>query len=157
MSISADSLLNTNVCCSGLAQERLAKKGEFELVVISLCLSQEDGIKEVSVVSRCLSTTEPYWLSVLFGYKAIIQAIGLYLAFKIRNIKIRGLNDSREVSITLYVSSVILLIIVIVTFVYGDYIDVDGFVYGFGLSTAATVVLSLTFIPKVCGSCLLWL
>ena len=103
----------------------------------------------MSVVSRCLSTTEPYWLSILFGYKAIIQAIGLYLAFKIRNIKIRGLNDSREVSITLYISSVILFIVVVVTFVYGDYIDVDGFVYGFGLSTCATVVLSLTFITKV--------
>ena len=101
------------------------------------------------MVSRCLSTTEPYWLSILFGYKAIIQAIGLYLAFKIRNIKIRGLNDSREVSITLYISSVILLVVVVVTFVYGDYIDVDGFVYGVGLSTAATVVLSLTFITKV--------
>ena len=101
------------------------------------------------MVSRCLSTTEPYWISVLFGYKAIIQIIGLYLAFKIRNIKIRGLNDSREVSISLYVTSVLLLIVMIVTFVYGDYIDVDGFVYGFGLSTAVTVVLSLTFIPKV--------
>ncbi|CAI8012827.1 Gamma-aminobutyric acid type B receptor subunit 2 [Geodia barretti] len=109
----------------------------------------EEGIKEVSVVSRCLSTTEPYWLSILFGYKAIIQAIGLYLAFKIRNIKIRGLNDSREVSITLYISSMILFIVVVVTFVYGDYIDVDGFVYGFGLSTCATVVLSLTFITKM--------
>ena len=111
--------------------------------------TQEDGIKEVSVVSRCLSTTEPYWAGLIFGYKAIIQAIGIYLAFKIRNIKIRGLNDSKEVSIILYVTSVIMLVIIIVNFVYGDYIDVDGFVYGFGLSTAITFVLALTFIPKV--------
>lgn len=110
---------------------------------------QEDGIKEISVVSRCLSTTEPYWISLLFGYKAIIQAIGLYLAFKIRNIKIRGLNDSREVSIILYITSVLMIVILVNNFVFGDYIDVDGAVYGIGLSSAVTVVLCLTFIPKV--------
>ena len=102
-------------------------------------------------MSRCLSSTEHYWISLLFGYKAIIQAIGLYLAFKIRKIKIRGLNDSREVSIILYVTSVIMLVILVNNFAFGDYIDVDGFVYGFGLSTAVTVVLCLTFIPKVWG------
>ena len=74
----------------------------------------------------------------------------MYLAFKIRNIRIRGLNDSKQVSIILYVTSVIILVILIVNFVYGDYIDVDGFVYGFGLSTAVTFVLVLTFVPKVC-------
>ena len=42
-----------------------------------------------------------------------------------------------------------MLAIIVVTFVYGDYIDVDGFVYGFGLSTAVTFVLFLTFVPKV--------
>jgi hypothetical protein len=109
----------------------------------------EDGIKEVSVVSRCLSKTEPYWISILFGYKAIIQIIGLYLAFKIRKIKISGLNDSREVSIALYVTSIIVLVILVTNFVFGDYIDVDGFVYGFGISTAVTVILSLTFFPKM--------
>ena len=44
----------------------------------------------------------------------------------------------------------IVLVILIVNFVYGDYIDVDGFVYGFGLSTAVTFVLVFTFVPKVC-------
>ena len=100
-------------------------------------------------MSRCLSRTEPFWLSAIYGYKAVVQALGLYFAFKIRNVKIRGLNDSREVSIALYVTTVVIVAMIVVTFVFGDYIDVDGFVYGFGVSTAVTFVLCLTFIPKV--------
>ena len=43
-----------------------------------------------------------------------------------------------------------MIVILVNNFVFGDYIDVDGAVYGIGLSSAVTVVLCLTFIPKVC-------
>lgn len=110
---------------------------------------QDDGIKELSVVSRCHSPTEPYWLGLLFGYKIIIQAIGVFLAFKVRKVKIRGLNESREVSAILYITSVILAAMIVTSFVLGDYIDVDGFIFAVGLSTATTVVLIFTFASKV--------
>ena len=116
---------------------------------ISLSLSQDEGIKEISVISRCHSSTEPYWLAVLFGYKIIIQITGIIFAFLIRKVKIKGLNDSKEVSAILYITSVILAVILVVNFVLGDYIDVDGFVYGFGVATAVTIVLLFTFVPKV--------
>ena len=116
---------------------------------LSLSLSQDEGIKEISVISRCHSSTEPYWLAVLFGYKIIIQITGIIFAFLIRKVKIKGLNDSKEVSAILYITSVILAVILVVNFVLGDYIDVDGFVYGFGVATAVTIVLLFTFVPKV--------
>ena len=98
---------------------------------------------------RCHSATELYWLPVVFGYKFLLQAIGVFLAIRIRKVKIKGLNDSREVSIILYITSAILVAVVLVTFIFGDYINVDGGVYGLGISTATTVVLALLFLPKV--------
>lgn len=86
---------------------------------------------------------------MIFGYKFLLQAIGVYLAFSIRKVKIKGLNDSKEVSIILYVTSGILFIIMLVTFILGDYINVDASVYGIGISSATFVVLGFIFIPKV--------
>ena len=85
----------------------------------------------------------------MFGYKLLLQAIGVFLAFSIRKVKIKGLNDSREVSIILYVNSLILFVTILETLILGDYINVDGGVYGLGISTATTILLGFIFIPKV--------
>lgn len=100
-------------------------------------------------MSRCYSATEPYWISVLFGYKLLLQVIGVFLAFNIRKVKIKGLNDSKEVSAILYITTVLIGVVILVTFVFGDYINVDGGTYGLGITTATTVVLTFIFIPKV--------
>ena len=100
-------------------------------------------------MSRCTAPAEPYWLGVLFGYKIVFQAIGVFLAFKIRKVKIRGLNESREVSAILYITSVILVAMIVATFPLGEYIDVEAVIFGVGICTATTVVLALTFVPKV--------
>ena len=88
-------------------------------------------------------------MGVLFGYKIIFQAIGVFLAFKIRKVKIRGLNESREVSAILYITSAILATMIVVSYAFADYIDVEAAVFGFGICTATTVVLALTFGSKV--------
>lgn len=100
-------------------------------------------------VKRCHSSTEYYWISALFAYKFLLQVIGVFLAFSIRKVKIKGLNDSKEVSAILYITTVITVAVFLVTFVFGDYINVDGGTYGLGISTATTFVLVLIFIPKV--------
>lgn len=100
-------------------------------------------------MKRCHSSTEIYWITVLFAYKFVLQGIGVFLAFSIRKVKIKGLNESREVSAILYTTTVITVAVCIVTLVFGDYINVDGGTYGLGISTATTLVLVFLFIPKV--------
>ena len=100
-------------------------------------------------MDRCYSATEQYWLSVNIFYKVLLQAIGAFLAFNIRKVKIKGLNDSKEISAILYVTAIITFVITLSNFLFGDYINVDGVVYGFGISTATTCVLGFIFIPKV--------
>ena len=110
---------------------------------------QEEGYAVKFTVKRCHSSTEYYWITVLFAYKFILQAIGVFLAFSIRKVKIKGLNDSKEVSAILYITTFITIAVFLVTLVFGDYINIDGGTYGLGISTATTSVLVLIFIPKV--------
>ena len=110
---------------------------------------QEGGYPIVYRVPKCHSNTEPYWITPLFAYKFILQFIGVFLAFSIRNVKIKGLNDSREVSAILYITTIILVATVLCTFVFGEYINVDGATFGTGIATATSFVLGLLFVPKV--------
>ena len=88
-------------------------------------------------------------LGVIYSYKIVIQLIGVVLAFSIRKVKIKGLNDSKEISIILYVTSIILVIVIVITLALGDYINVSGSIFSLGISTASTVVLGFIFVPKV--------
>ena len=90
-----------------------------------------------------------YFLGVIYSYKIVIQLIGVVLAFSIRKVKIKGLNDSKEISIILYVTSIILVIVIVITLALGDYINVSGSIFSLGISTASTVVLGFIFVPKV--------
>ena len=100
-------------------------------------------------IRRCFTDDEIIFIPILLGNKLIIQVIGVFLAFSIRKVKIKGLNDSHEVSAILYVTTAITFIMAIIIFIFGDYINIDGATYGFGATTAAYFVLGFTFIPKV--------
>ena len=121
----------------------------FVILVSSKFPSQEDGITVTYWFDRCFSETEVIWVSLVIGYKLILQAIGAFLAFNIRKVKIRGLNDSREISAILYITTVLIFIVAVSNFLFGDYINVDGTVYGLCVSTSTTCVLAFIFIPKV--------
>lgn len=75
--------------------------------------------------------------------------VAVILAFSIRKVKIKGLNDSKEISAIVYITSIILVLTIVMTLALRDFINVSGTVNAVGYSTAATVVLAFIFIPKV--------
>lgn len=75
--------------------------------------------------------------------------VAVILAFSIRKVKIKGLNDSKEISAIVYITSIILVLTIVMTLALRDFINVSGAVNAVGYSTAATVVLGFIFIPKV--------
>ena len=79
----------------------------------------------------------------------MLQVIAIILAFSIRKVKVKGLNDSKEISAIIYITSIILLVVVVTTLALRDFINVSGTINGLGFSTASTVVLGFIFIPKV--------
>ena len=100
-------------------------------------------------VRNCFTDSDIIFIPIFTGTKLIVQVIGVFLAFSIRKVKIKGLNDSREVSAILYVSTALTITSVIMVFIFGDYININNSIYGFGAATMAYCVLAFIFIPKV--------
>ena len=59
------------------------------------------------------------------------------------------LNDSKEIVATLYLSSIILLIVMVITLAFGDHLNVHTAGYTLGIPLSSSVVLGVVFISKV--------
>lgn len=76
--------------------------------------------------------------------------IGVILAFRTRKVTIKALNDSKYLSIIIYISAVILMVMIPGVIFLNKFLNIDAAVFGGILLLFTTVVLGLTFIPKVC-------
>ena len=63
--------------------------------VVFLVFSQVRGVEYRYYIYICTSTARDVTLGVLYGYKAVLQAVTLVMALKTRKVKIQGLNDYR--------------------------------------------------------------
>ena len=75
---------------------------------------QELGIREEYFVWTCYKP--PYCAFYcdlfIFAYLALLQIVGLVLAFQTRKVKITALNDSTFVAAVVYISSIVLVALV---------------------------------------------
>ena len=114
-------------------------------------LTQSLGVKESNYVLVCYASSSPtfYWEMLMFAYLAILQIIGLVLAFQTRKVKLQGLRDSKFVAAIIYISSIILVALALVTFSLRTYINIGTGIITFGVFSLTTIFLALMFIPKV--------
>ena len=59
------------------------------------------------------------------------------------------LNDSKEISATLYLSSIILAIVILISFIWPNNLNAYGASFAIGIPTSSTVVLLVVFVSKV--------
>lgn len=97
----------------------------------------------------CLGPQYFIWLVVIYGYLFLTQAVAVILAFRTRKVKIKALNDSKYLTIIIYLSTVIITVMIICVPALDNFLDIDAAVFGGLIMLFATVVLGLTFIPKV--------
>ena len=71
------------------------------------------------------------------------------MAFHIRRVKIKALNDSKETGAIIYINSIILVLMIVAVFVLEGYHNVHAALFGLALFVQATLFLGLLFIPKV--------
>ena len=100
-------------------------------------------------IYTCSSFARNVTLGVLFGYKALLQTVTVIMALKVRKVKVKGLNDYREIVLATYVSSFVLVIILIFNIFVSDRIDLFSVLTSFGLFVGATAIMVLVFVPKV--------
>ncbi len=110
------------------------------------------------MVYYCISDTiQTIYVAVTLVYLAILQIIGIILAIQTRKVKIKLLNDSKYIAAVIYISSISLVLIAIVTIVPGIYINLIEAIFSGSLLVATTFSLGLIFIPKVrtCMYCII--
>ncbi len=94
-------------------------------------------------------TIHTIYLVVTLVYLAILQIIGIVLAIQTRKVKIKLLNDSKYIAAVIYISSIALVLIVIVTLVPRIYFNLIEAIFSGSILMATTFFLGLIFIPKV--------
>ena len=82
-------------------------------------------------------------------YKFILQIAAIYFAFMSRKIRVKALNDSKEIAAIIYITSLLLVISAFGFWIGLRYLNTSTVVFGLAQLLTATVILGLLFIPKV--------
>ena len=106
----------------------------------------EDNLNEI-----CQCDNFPYLIGALFVYKGLLVVFGLFLAYESRNVKYFYINDSRFVSIAMYIVVILVGIGAPLSLVLSVHFFVDA---AFGLTVFMIISSTLSglliiFIPKV--------
>ena len=112
---------------------------------------QSSAIREDYSVWQCHeSGSIPFVFDVLiFVFLGLLQLVGIILAFQTRKVRISILNDSKSVTALIYISSIVLVVIVLITFILRGYLNVSAAMFYGGIILLATIFLIFIFIPKV--------
>lgn len=106
----------------------------------------------VYVTYQCDKTDGGYgdiWLAITYVYFGLLQLIGIILAVQTRKVQIKVLNDSKFVTALIYMSSILLLLLGVVVYLFGSYINAVEIVFSGAFLLSATTFACLSFIPKV--------
>ena len=108
-------------------------------------------MREDHYVWVCHAPSSPsfFWQIFVYSYLAVLQIIGIVLSFQTRKVKLQGLRDSKFVAAIIYISSIILVALALVTFSLRTYINIGTTIITIGIFSLTTIFLALIFVPKV--------
>ena len=95
------------------------------------------------------SSAQKIFIAVLYGYKGVLQLIALLLAFRTRNINVKGLDDAKYIISTVYITTIGIVVIAMTFYVLRDFLNVYTATVSLTLFLVTTVILGLIFVPKV--------
>ena len=122
-------------------------------MVYVLCLQQDDSADVVENYEECDCENFGYLIGFLYVYKALLVVIGLFLAYESRNVKYIHINDSRFVSIAMYIVVLPLLAGSTLSLVLAAelIIDIAYSLAVFMIIISCMSCLLILYIPKVCS------
>ena len=97
----------------------------------------------------CESDGQDILYAVLYGYKGLITLFALLLAFRTRKVKVKGLDDSKYIAASIYITSIVLAVSIVSTYTLMDYVNAYPAVVGMGFLLGTTMILTLVFVPRV--------
>lgn len=126
------------------------RHSHYNIKFVSCLHFQDRGVKIVYQVWQCTAKNNANIINItIFVFEAILQIIGVILAFQTRRVKIRVLNDYVYVSSIIYISTITIFCTAAITVALGALLNITEVAYSGALLIATTCLLGLTFIPKV--------
>uniref|UniRef100_A0A915EEN6 G-protein coupled receptors family 3 profile domain-containing protein n=1 Tax=Ditylenchus dipsaci TaxID=166011 RepID=A0A915EEN6_9BILA len=120
------------------------------LAILGAPAGTDEDVMLLPILELCQSSRQEVWIVLVLGYKGLLLVFGLFLAYESRHLKLRYVNDSRFVHLTICNVSVLSLIIgPIVTFFLRH--QANAF-FGFVSATVLLctyIGLGLMFLPKI--------
>ena len=86
---------------------------------------------------------------VMYSYKGLVLVFGLFLAYETRSIKVKQINDSRYVGMSIYNVVVLCLITAPVTMVIASQQDASFAFVALAVIFCCFLSMALIFVPKV--------
>ena len=90
---------------------------------------------------------------MFFAYKGFILLAGLFLAFETRKVKIKSLNESRLIVMSVYGTVIISVTLTPIGFLLQNFPNVQYGIIGIMILLSISLILGLVFVIKVCRSC----
>ena len=111
--------------------------------------TQDDDINYDNYVIVCKNDGSIVWLAMSYAYIGLLQLVAMFMAFHTRRVKIKALNDSKQIAVVIYINSIILVLLAVVELAINKFHEVHAALFGLALLIGSTVFLTLLFIPKV--------
>ena len=97
----------------------------------------------------CSNSGSLIWLSISYVYQALLQILAMFMAFHTRKVKIKSLNDTKEIFALVYLNSIILVFLAVTEFALQFYHNSHVGLLSLAHTVSATLFLSLVIIPRV--------
>ena len=108
------------------------------------------------IIGVCTSDDSFVWLPILLVYKGFILLAGLFLAFETRKVKIKSLNDSRFIAMSVYGAVIVSGTLTPIGFLLQSFPSVQYGIIGIILLFSISLILGLVFVTKVISLDLLY-
>ncbi|KAK8736064.1 hypothetical protein OTU49_005215 [Cherax quadricarinatus] len=112
----------------------------------------KDAVEDIKIkpeLEHCESKHNTIWLGLLYGYKGLLLIFGLFLAYETRSIKLKQINDSRLVGMSIYNVVVLCLITAPVTLVISTQQDASFAFVSLAIIFCCFLSMALVFVPKI--------
>ncbi|XP_042204877.1 gamma-aminobutyric acid type B receptor subunit 1-like isoform X2 [Homarus americanus] len=112
----------------------------------------KDAVEDIKIkpeLEHCESRHNTIWLGLLYGYKGLLLIFGLFLAYETRSIKLKQINDSRLVGMSIYNVVVLCLITAPVTLVISTQQDASFAFVSLAIIFCCFLSMALVFVPKI--------
>ncbi|XP_076455259.1 gamma-aminobutyric acid type B receptor subunit 1-like [Babylonia areolata] len=109
----------------------------------------EEDIQLRPQLEHCVSDNLSVWLGVLFGYKGILLIFGIFLAYETRSVKLKQVNDSRFVGMSIYNVVVLCVITAPISLIIGNQQDATFAFVSLAIVLCSFLSMGLIFVPKM--------